>query len=214
MTQAPTASALTLRVGEAIREGRARKGLSAAQVASRCGDLGVPIPTTGINKIETGRRGSLKLEEAIAFAHVLDLPLVSLIIPLGGPELDLLPNLRLSAWDAAKLITGEDSEGGEPEGSPRGVLEMFREHEVDVRTALISTRAARDRRAQAGKSPIGSHRYEELSSQTSEFERIAHGDCQRLLQTRERMRARRLCPAPLPDELDFVDPMTPRTTNN
>ncbi|MCX4745984.1 hypothetical protein OG455_10675 [Kitasatospora sp. NBC_01287] len=214
MTQTPTPSALTLRVGEAIRAGRARKNFSAPQLATLCADLGVPIPKTGINKIETGLRGSLKLEEAIAIAHALDMPLVSLIVPLGGPEVDLLPNLRLAAWDAAKLITGEDSADSEPEGSPRAILEMFREHEVDVRTALISTRGARDWRAQAGKSPIGSQRYEELSRQTTEFERLAHGDCQRLLHTRERMRVLDICPAPLPDELDFIDPDTTRPANS
>jgi transcriptional regulator with XRE-family HTH domain len=205
MTNSPVPTALTRRVGTAVRAARTHLGLSTRDVANRCATLGVPIPATGITKIETGGRGSLKVEEALVLASVLEVPFISLVVPLGiESTIDLLPNLRLSVWEAVRLITGEGPTEGEPEGSPRSVLAMFREHEVDVQTATISTRAARDWRVQAGKSPIGSERYQQLSGQLAEFERIAHQDCQRLLQTRDRMRALGLQPAPLPGHLAFI----------
>ncbi|MFJ1795371.1 helix-turn-helix domain-containing protein [Kitasatospora griseola] len=205
MTKTPVPSPLTARMGEAIREARTRAKLSAPEVAKRCADLGVPIPPTGINKIENGGRGSMKVEELLALAAVLDVPLASLVVPLGAEAtVDLLPNLNLPCWEAVQLITGEDSRGDEPEGSPRGTLAVFREHEIDVQTATISTRAARDFRAQAGKSSVGSDRYDQLTRQAAEMERIAHEDCRRLLNTRQRMRDLGLHPAPLPEHLAFV----------
>ncbi|WP_370117825.1 helix-turn-helix domain-containing protein [Streptacidiphilus sp. MAP12-33] len=205
MTNKPVPTALTLRVGEAIREARTRQGLSAPEVARRCAHLGVPIPPTAINKIEKAGRGSLKVEEVLALAASLNLPVASLLVPLGTEaSIDLLPNLRLSSWAAVQLITGEGATDNEPEGSPRSTLAMFREHEVDVQTATISTRAARDWRAQAGKSSVGSDRYDQLTRQAAEMERIAREDCRRLLDTRQRMRDLGLHPAPLPEHLAFV----------
>ena len=121
-----------------------------------------------------------------------------------GPEVELLPNLKLPTWDAAKWITGEDARSEAPEGSPHAVLAMYRDFDVDVRTALISIHEARVRREQAGRSLVGSQRYEQLTRQAAEFERIAHEDCERLQKIRERMRALGLCPAALPAELAFV----------
>jgi transcriptional regulator with XRE-family HTH domain len=205
MTKTPAPTALTLRMGKAIRAARTHAKLSAPDVAKRCADLGVPIPSTGINKMENGGRGSLKVEELLALAKVLEVPLTSLVVPLDSEAtVDLLPNLSLSVWEAVQLITGEGPTDSEPERSPRFTLAMFREHEVDVQTATISTRAARDWRAQAGTSPVGSERYEQLTRQAAEFERIAHEDCRRLLHTRQRMRALDLHPAPLPAHLAFV----------
>ncbi|WAL74510.1 helix-turn-helix transcriptional regulator [Kitasatospora sp. YST-16] len=205
MTTKPVPTALTLRVGEALRDARTRQGLSAPEVARRCADLGVPIPPTAINKIETAGRGSLKVEEILAFAAALNVPVASLLVPLGAePTIDLLPNLRLSPWEAVQLITGEGPLADESEGSPRFTLAMFREHEVDVQTATISTRAARDWREQAGKSSVGSDRYDQLTRQAAEMERIAREDCRRLLETRQRMRDRGLHPAPLPEHLTFI----------
>ncbi|MEV4558372.1 helix-turn-helix transcriptional regulator [Kitasatospora sp. NPDC049285] len=205
MTNKPVPTPLTRRVGEAVREARTRLGLSAPEVARRCADLGVPIPPTAINKIETAGRGSLKIEEVLALAVALNLPVASLLVPLGTEAAtDLLPNLHLSSWEAVQLITGEGGAGNEPEGSPRFTLAMFREHEVDVQTATISTTAAREWREQAGRSSVGSDRYDQLTRQAAEMERIAREDCRRLLDTRQRMRDLGLHPAPLPEHLAFV----------
>ncbi|MGK4581766.1 helix-turn-helix transcriptional regulator [Kitasatospora sp. HPMI-4] len=207
MTMQPASQELTARIGETIKAARAARGLSAPELASACSALGVPVTPNAINKIETARRESLRLEEALAFAIALNLPLVSLIVPLDGDaEVDLLPALRLPVWEAAVLITGEDQPDDAVEGSAHALLAVYREHVVDVRTALISTQAAHERRSQAARNELGSERYQQLSRQASEFERIAHEDCQRLRDTRSRMRTQGLHPAPLPAVLAFLDP--------
>ncbi|MCG6499220.1 XRE family transcriptional regulator [Kitasatospora sp. A2-31] len=208
MTTQPTIPDLTARIGVAVKAARSAAGLSAPALAAACTELGVPTAANAVNKIETARRESIKLEEAIAFAVASGVPLVSLLVPLDGEaEVDLLPNLRLPVWEAATLITGEDySEDAAPEDRPRAVLTVFREHAIDVRTALISTREARDRRSQAAHHHVGSDRYQQLSRQAAEFERIATEDCQRLRDTRARMRAQGLHPAPLPAALAFIAP--------
>ncbi|WP_404868535.1 XRE family transcriptional regulator [Kitasatospora griseola] len=197
----------TARVGAAVKTLRMEAGLSAPDLATACTELGVPVTGNAINKIETLRRESLKLEEALAFAVALRVPLVSLIVPLDGEaEVDLLPNLRLPVWEAAMLITGEDPlHGAAAEGRSHSVLAIYREHAVDVRTAVISTREARERRSQAVNHEVGSDRYQQLSRQASEFERIATEDCQRLRETRTRMREQGLHPSPLPAVLAFID---------
>ncbi len=207
MTVQPAIQDFTARIGIAIKALRINAGLSAPELAAACTELGVPVAANAINKIETQRRESLKLEEALAFTAALGVPLVSLIVPLDGEaEVDLLPNLRLPVWEAAMLITGEDPlEGTAAEDRSHIVLAIYREHAVDVRTALISTREARERRSQAVHHEVGSARYQQLSRQASEFERIAAEDCQRLRETRTHMREQGLHPSPLPAVLAFID---------
>ncbi|MFB7474336.1 hypothetical protein [Kitasatospora sp. NPDC056184] len=206
MTTQPAIQDLTARIGAAVKAARTAAGLSAPALAAACTELGVPTAANAVNKIETARRESLKLEEAIAFAVAAGVPLVSLIVPLDGEaEVDLLPNLRLPVWEAAMLITGEDPLEGAVEDRSHTVLAIYREHMVDVRTALISTREARERRSQAVHHEVGSTRYQQLSRQASEFERIAAEDCQRLRETRTRMREQGLHPSPLPAVLAFID---------
>ncbi|MGV9269939.1 helix-turn-helix domain-containing protein [Kitasatospora sp. NPDC003701] len=208
MTPQPTIQDLTARFGAAVKAARTAAGLSAPALAAACTELGVPTAANALNKIETARRESVRLEEAIAIAVATGVPLVSLLVPLDGEaEVDLLPNLRLPVWDAAMLIMGEDHpDGGASEDRPRAVLSVFREHAVDVRTALISTHEARERRSQAARHDVGSDRYQQLSRQATEFERIATEDCQRLRDTRARMRTQGLHPAPLPAALAFIAP--------
>ncbi|MFF3006690.1 helix-turn-helix domain-containing protein [Kitasatospora sp. NPDC057940] len=202
-------SALTARIAQTIKTQRGQLGMTTADLSSACEARGVPIAANTITKIEKGKRDSLKLEEAIVLAHALDLPLVALLIPLmGQADIDLLPNVTTPVWQAAAWITGEDYPGDAPHpGSARAVLAVFREHDVDVRTALISTREAHNRRLQA-RQALGSARYEQLSRRAEELDRMAHEDCARLKALRDQMRVNGLQPAPLPAALEFVEAPT------
>ncbi|MFJ7244557.1 helix-turn-helix domain-containing protein [Kitasatospora sp. NPDC098652] len=202
-------AALTARIAQVVKTRRGQLGMTTADLSSACDARGVPIAANTITKIEKGQRDSLKLEEAIVLAHALDLPLVALLIPLADQaDIDLLPNVTIPVWEAAAWITGEDHLGeAPPSGSARAVLAVFREHDVDVRTALISTREAHNRRVQA-RQALGSARYEQLSRQAEELDRMAHEDCARLKAVRDQMRANGLQPAPLPAGLEFVEAPT------
>jgi len=199
-------ASLTARIARVVKEQRGRRGMTTNDLSEACEVRGVPIAANTITKIEKGQRDSLRLEEAIVLAHALDLPLVALLIPLEAQaDIDLLPNVTIPVWEAAAWVTGEDHLGeAPPPGSARAVLGTFREHDVDVRTALISTREAHSRRVQA-RHALGSARYEQLARQADELDRMAHEDCARLKTVRDRMRADGLQPAPLPAALEFVD---------
>ncbi|MFI9787901.1 helix-turn-helix domain-containing protein [Kitasatospora sp. NPDC051984] len=199
-------AALTARIARTVKTRRGQLGMTTADLSSACATRGVPIAANTITKIEKGQRDSLKLEEVIVLAHALDLPLVALLIPLEGQaDIDLLPNVTIPAWEAAAWITGEDCvDEAPPPGSARAVLAVFREHDVDVRTALFSTREAHNRRERA-RQALGSPRYEQLARQAEELDRMAHEDCARLKTVRDQMRAAGLRPAPLPTTLGFVD---------
>ncbi|MFD0404090.1 helix-turn-helix domain-containing protein [Kitasatospora sp. NPDC127116] len=203
-------AALTARIAQTVKTHRVQRGMTTSDLSAACAARGVPIAANTITKIEKGQRDSLKVEEALVLAHALDLPLVALLIPLESQtDVDLLPEVPLSVWEAAAWVTGEDYLGeAPPAGSARAVLAVFREHDVDVRTALISTREAHSRRLQA-RQVLGSARYEQLARQADELERMAHEDCTRLKAVREQMRADGLQPAPLPSALDFVDSARP-----
>ncbi|MFE6052875.1 helix-turn-helix domain-containing protein [Kitasatospora sp. NPDC056446] len=199
-------ASLTARIAQTVKTHRLQRGMTTDDLAAACEARGVPIAAYTITKIEKGRRGSFKLEEVLVLAHALDLPLVALLIPLTDQDnIDLLPNVTTPVWAAAAWITGEDYLGeAPPPGSARAVLAVFREHDVDVRTALISTREAHNRRLQA-RQALGSARYEQLSRQAEQLDRMAHEDCARLKAVRDQMRADGLQPAPLPADLEFVE---------
>ncbi|MFH9351298.1 helix-turn-helix domain-containing protein [Kitasatospora sp. NPDC017646] len=203
-------AALTARIAQTVKTHRAQRGMTTGDLSAACAARGVPIAANTITKIEKGQRDSLKVEEALVLAHALDLPFVALLIPLESQtDVDLLPEVTLSIWEAAAWVTGEDHlVEAPPSGSARAILAAFREHDVDVRTALISTREAHNRRLQA-RQALGSARYEQLARQADELDRMAHEDCTRLKAVRDQMRADGLQPAPLPSALDFVDPERP-----
>lgn len=199
-------AALTARIATTVKAQRTRLGMTTADLSAVCAARGVPVAANTITKIELGQRDSLKLEEALVLAHALELPFVALLVPLERQtDVDLLPEVTVPVWEAAAWITGEDHLGEEPPpGSARAALAVFREHDVDVRTALISTREAHSRRIQA-RQALGSARYEQLARQADELDRMAHEDCARLKAARVQMRAHGLQPAPLPATLEFVD---------
>ncbi|MGW2397196.1 helix-turn-helix domain-containing protein [Kitasatospora sp. NPDC001664] len=208
-------AALTARIATTVKAQRTRLGMTTADLSAACAARGVPVAANTITKIELGQRDSLKLEEALVLAHALDLPFVALLVPLERQtDIDLLPEVTVPVWEAAAWITGEDHIGEDPApGSVRAALTVFREHDVDVRTALISTREAHSRRVQA-RQALGSARYEQLARQADELDRMAHEDCSRLKAARDQMRAGGLQPAPLPAALDFVDPADAQPASN
>ncbi|MEU3570774.1 helix-turn-helix transcriptional regulator [Kitasatospora sp. NPDC036755] len=208
-------AALTARIAHTVKTHRAQRGMTTGDLSAACAARGVPIAANTITKIEKGQRDSLKVEEALVLAHALDLPLVALLIPLESQiNVDLLPDVTLSIWEAAAWVTGEDHlVEAPPSGSARAVLAAFREHDVDVRTALISTREAHSRRLQA-RQALGSARYEQLARQADELDRMAHEDCTRLKAVRDQMRADRLQLPPLPSALDFVNSARPASADS
>ena len=66
-----------------IRERREAQGLTQRQLAEAMTAAGVPLTPDKVSKVELGVRG-VELDELLAFAYVLDLPLARLMSPHEG----------------------------------------------------------------------------------------------------------------------------------
>jgi transcriptional regulator with XRE-family HTH domain len=115
--------------------------MSAQQLAERCEQLGLSIPRPVLSNLENGRRESVTLAELLVLAAALDVSPIALIVPLGLEEdLEVLPRLTVTAWDAAKWIDGESkavielTDNGPVLGGHRGptAFDYFRAHDAVI----------------------------------------------------------------------------------
>lgn len=98
--------ALSSRIGAAIQRERKERDLSAAKLASRCAELGLPIHRVTITKIEGGR-SSFDLGELIVIAAALGVPPVALIFPaMPDGSVEVLPGEITNSDDAAEWFAG------------------------------------------------------------------------------------------------------------
>lgn len=94
------------RIGEAVVKYRRDAGLTAQGLAARCRELGVPIHRSTITKIEGGR-SRFDLGELLILAAALDVPPLALIYPgLPDAEVETIPGVVQSSWDAYRWATG------------------------------------------------------------------------------------------------------------
>lgn len=104
-----------------LREARQRRRWSQAELAQRVTALGHRLDKATIAKIEragleerTAKARRVTIEDAVALAAALDVPLLSLLLPAEDEDLALAPELVLrsrlaSAWMAGVLpLRGED----------------------------------------------------------------------------------------------------------
>jgi transcriptional regulator with XRE-family HTH domain len=73
-------------VARRMRELRRRRELSAAQLAERMREVGIPWKREVVANLETGRRASVGVDELLALAVVLQVAPVHLLVPLEGDE--------------------------------------------------------------------------------------------------------------------------------
>lgn len=78
-----TGSEMTRKAGIRIRIARLDLGMSQQGLAARLTDAGCRISTAGVWKVESGYRNGLTVDEAVAFARVLRMPIERLLEP--GP---------------------------------------------------------------------------------------------------------------------------------
>ncbi len=111
-----------------LRDARRSKGWNQERLAEAMGAIGWSIPRSTVAKIEAGRRGvggdygregrkegqvlprPVRLDEAVAFAVALGVPLLSLIVPLTREdELRLAPKVSIDVEKAFAWARGEMS---------------------------------------------------------------------------------------------------------
>lgn len=207
MTQDGWAVAFTARVAQAIRQARRAAGLTMAEVAQGCADRGLPeITEHSLKNLELGRKSSVTVADLVVLADVLAVPPVTLLFPLGtSPTVEVLPGREVSTWDALAWFTGETlTDEPAAEGTPRDVLDRFRQHGDLVAAATSSYALARERR-RAASTTLDRTRRATLLQRAEGYEEHAFEDAQELRTYRQRMRQRGLTPPALPGELAFVD---------
>jgi transcriptional regulator with XRE-family HTH domain len=73
-------------IARRVREVRRRRGLSAAQLAERLREVGIPWDRNIVANLETGRRASVDVGELLALADALNVAPVHLLIPPNEPD--------------------------------------------------------------------------------------------------------------------------------
>lgn len=172
--------------------------MSAQALSDRCGELGLLLPRPVLSNLENGRRDSISLGEILILAAALDVPPLQLVVPVGYCEdIEILPDLRVPVWDAAKWIDGESrpvirmndkglriSFDGEPT-----IADYYRAHDA----AIKSWRLLLERMTEAIS------RGETASAKT--YEAAASRSVAEIASVRHRIHARGLLVPPAPSEL-------------
>jgi transcriptional regulator with XRE-family HTH domain len=111
-TKTPAPQTPSSVVADRIKEVRARRGWSAADLAERCTALGMPeLNRSVIANIESQRRRGVTVDELFVFAVALDVAPVHLLVPVEVPDdqhFAVAPAIHLSAHQARSWIRGDE----------------------------------------------------------------------------------------------------------
>jgi transcriptional regulator with XRE-family HTH domain len=187
-------------VASQIRTFRKRRGMTLAQLAERCEELGAPqLQFAALANIERGATAETKrkprevsLVELAVLARALQVPPALLMFPVGTvDEVELTPGLSVQPWMAVKWWIAEGYLQGDQETWWSIPLLLFRQHEVLIgryaellADGLFAPRddAEKERRAE-------------------EAERTVH----QLRELRHEIRANDLTPPPLDADMAYID---------
>ncbi len=78
------------------------------QLEDRTAELGMRIPRSVLANLESGRRETVSVAEALVLAAALDVAPIELICPVGfDKQTEMLPGRDVDALDAMRWFTGE-----------------------------------------------------------------------------------------------------------
>lgn len=120
-------------VAQQVRRRRLEVGLSVQKLADICSEeYGLPIKRSVLANFEGGRRPALSVVELLVLARILAIPPAELLFPVGKlDEIEVLPDVTASTWEALRWFTGEsDSLPTDSEASQdTRTVRWYREHE-------------------------------------------------------------------------------------
>lgn len=125
-------------IGMRVAKFRNARGWSAHELSEQLRmQLGIDMKRTVLSDLETGTRRSISVAEVIALAYVLGVPPVLLIVPLGESgedyrEVEVVPGIRVSPWNATYWLTGDGPLGQEDEA----LVEVADAHADDCLTTV------------------------------------------------------------------------------
>lgn len=94
-------------VAAQIKRYRNARGLTTAELADLCTELGLPIKRAVISNLELGYRETVTVPELLVFAAALNVPPTALMVPLDAKKAEPLAGVEVSPWAAHMWITGE-----------------------------------------------------------------------------------------------------------
>lgn len=152
MSLVTNAANLSQTVAARIRVFRKRQNLTLNQLADTCAGLGAPqLSFSALANIERGATAESKrkprdvsLEELLIIARALGIAPALLMFPVGEQdEIQVLPGVAASPWDALQWFAGYNVASGQPEFAEtwRVPLFLYRKHELlrDERILAITS---------------------------------------------------------------------------
>lgn len=106
MAQDERAAPITLVLAERVRHLRKAAGLSHSDLAERVSQLGPAWSRSTAAKLENRRRESVTLQECLALARVLDVPLPWLLIDPMAVSAVPIAGVEVAPWRALMWLTG------------------------------------------------------------------------------------------------------------
>lgn len=97
-------------MGACLAAARREKGLTAAELATKCTEIGLPISRSKIANMEHGRarQEGISVAEVHVLAEALGVPPITLLFPVyDGGTVEALPGSELDAWAAYRWFCGD-----------------------------------------------------------------------------------------------------------
>lgn len=149
-------------IAERIRRFRKAKGMTVAQLAEACtaqGASGMTVASlTNLERPAGGARGrrQVAIDELLTLAYVLQVPPLSILLPIGEDvEVELVPGMAVHVTQALTWLTGDSSHGldgkNPPDTSTWLALARLKEHNRLLVEATSEHYARRLQNAEPGR---------------------------------------------------------------
>jgi transcriptional regulator with XRE-family HTH domain len=103
-----TPDPITRAIGSRVLRLRKGAGMNQAELGERMAARGLDWSRTSVQKLETGRRGAITVQELLALAHVFDVPLVWLLAdPEVGDPVPIAKDVEVDPWLALLWMIGK-----------------------------------------------------------------------------------------------------------
>ena len=135
----PWPDSLTAEIGRRVARFRRQRKLTAQQLSDVLRDqLGVDMKRTVIGGLEAGTRKTVSISEVFAVAHVLDVPPLLLIAPVGDAgDVEVLPGVMVDPWSIVRWAGGEGTlrqlDFAPEQEALVGLLRLYRWHDQSIR---------------------------------------------------------------------------------
>jgi len=123
-------------IAQRVRQLRARKQMTAQQLAERLRQTGVPWDRATVTKLETGRRQNVTITEVLALALVLDVAPTNLFIVLDNSPYKVTPARTEPADLVRAWVRGEEPLPGTDERTFRTEVSLADMHKAHTAPSM------------------------------------------------------------------------------